>query len=272
MKFQEFQPREALRRHILQYIFIEETVNEEKPYLLPPNGIPGLVIQYKETESLLKVGEEDAIPSPQAFVVGIYKNKLSRIHKGDVGVMCIMFQPTSIFHLFGKSCKQFSHNVVTDVRQVVGDKYDEMIENVVKADSYEDKISIFEEFIFKQFILTNKSFNMIDDVAIEILMQNGLLKIPDLLQKYKMSRRWLEKGFLERLGVSPKYYLDLIRFNHVLRLLRNNSPQDWNTIVLECGFYDHPHLIRQFKKFSNTSPKLLLEQENELIEFLLGKH
>ncbi|MFW5700634.1 MAG: helix-turn-helix domain-containing protein, partial [Cyclobacteriaceae bacterium] len=106
----------------------------------------------------------------------------------------------------------------------------------------------------------------------EILFTNGLIKIPDLLNKYKISRRWMEKGFAERVGVSPKYYLDLIRFNHVIRLLRNSPKQDWGQIIFDCGFYDHPHLIRQFKKFTNASPKLLMEQENELIEYLLGKY
>jgi len=273
MKFHEFQPEAAdLQNHILQYIFIEETVNEKKPYLLPPNGIPGLVIQFKETKSLLKLGEEDAIPSPRAFVVGIYKNKLTRIHLGEVGIMCILFKPTSIFHLFGISCKTFSQKVVTSINEVVNDTYDEMVKRIVEASSYEDKITIFEAFISKQFVLTNTKFNMIDDIAKEIFYNNGIIKLNDMLAKYKISRRWMEKGFAERVGVTPKYYQELLRFNHVIRLLRNSNKHDWGKIIVECGFYDHPHLIKQFRKFSNTSPKLLMEQENDLMDYLIGNY
>ena len=271
MKSHIFQPESALQKHILQYVFIEEHTEIEKPYLLPPNGIPGLVIQYKETFSTLQVGEKEKKPSPRAFLVGIYKNKLTRVHKGEVGVMGVMFHPTSMYHLFAKHCQQFSTNVITDLSEVVGQKYDSMILNLQAAPSYREKIEIFEHFIIQEFNDSATKFNMIDDIAKEIFFSNGIIKISDLLQKYKLSRRWLEKGFSERLGVSPKYYLDLIRFNHMIRLLRSSPKHDWNKIVLECGFYDHPHLIRQFKKFTGSSPKLLMEQDNELIEFLLGK-
>lgn len=272
MKLLEFQPKNTLNKHILQYLFIEETTEVEKPYVLPPNGIPGLVIQYKETLSTLKIGKADPMPSCKAFVVGIYKDELIRTHLGEVGVMCIFFQPTSLYHLFGKHCQQFSENVTTNLTDIVGDNYDAMITRVNVEEDYESKIEIFETFVENVFSKTKTKFTVIDDIAKDIFYSNGIIKLVDILEKYKISRRWMEKGFAERVGVSPKYYIDLIRFNHVIRLLRNSTKKDWNKIVLECGFHDHPHLIRQFKKFSRSSPKLLFEQENELFQFLLGNY
>lgn len=67
-----------------------------------------------------------------------------------------------------------------------------------------------------------------------------------------LSERQLERLFLERVGVSPKRYARLRRFERGVRLTREGRPL--GEVAVACGYADQAHFIREFQRFAGTTP------------------
>lgn len=68
-----------------------------------------------------------------------------------------------------------------------------------------------------------------------------------------------ERTFRQKLGTSPRQYLLRIRVEAACRKLAE-SELTLAAIAQECGFYDHAHFTRCFRKVMNTTPS---EYRNE---------
>ena len=69
-----------------------------------------------------------------------------------------------------------------------------------------------------------------------------------------MSVRTFERRFIEQVGISPKLYSKLLRFNDASLMKSMHPEKSWTSIAYECNYYDQMHLIKDFKQFSGYTP------------------
>ncbi len=66
------------------------------------------------------------------------------------------------------------------------------------------------------------------------------------------------KRFIERfkgeVGVTPKRYCRLLRFQRVVTRAHERGRTDWTELALACGYFDQAHLIHDFREFSGLTP------------------
>ena len=66
------------------------------------------------------------------------------------------------------------------------------------------------------------------------------------------------KRFIERfkadVGVTPKRYCRLLRFQRVVSNAHPGGETDWAGLALACGYFDQAHLIHDFREFSGLTP------------------
>jgi AraC-like DNA-binding protein len=70
-------------------------------------------------------------------------------------------------------------------------------------------------------------------------------------------RRWLVPEFRHVLGVAPKHYQRIVRFQTVLRALRVADPAPLATIAASVGYADQAHMCREFKSMAGVIPSQL---------------
>ena len=85
--------------------------------------------------------------------------------------------------------------------------------------------------------------------------------VADVSRDIGWSRRWLSHAFAEQVGMTPKRYCRLVRFQHVVREIASQQPVDWAGMALAGGFCDQAHLIHEFRAFSGLSPETFLASE-----------
>lgn len=68
--------------------------------------------------------------------------------------------------------------------------------------------------------------------------------------------RQLERNFKKHIGLSPKEYSNIIRFQNALSLIKNEN-RSLLDIALECGYYDHSHLVNEIKRNTGFPPSQL---------------
>ena len=67
------------------------------------------------------------------------------------------------------------------------------------------------------------------------------------------AKRFIEQ-FKAQVGVSPKRYCRIRRFQHALARAHRGHPIDWPQLALDCGYYDQAHFIHEFRSFSGLTP------------------
>jgi AraC-like DNA-binding protein len=82
----------------------------------------------------------------------------------------------------------------------------------------------------------------------------GLLKVEDLATVAGVSARQLERLFAFHVGLSPKAFLRILRFQQVLAALRGQSSPEWADLAVRHGYYDQAHFINDFRRFTGESP------------------
>jgi len=77
------------------------------------------------------------------------------------------------------------------------------------------------------------------------------------------SSRWLNLKFEERLGISPKNYSSIIRFQRYYRELVLNPGNFFKQKLFYGDYYDESHFIKDFRRFTDAPPARLIRMKNE---------
>ena len=95
-------------------------------------------------------------------------------------------------------------------------------------------------------------------IAEYIQVTKGIVPINELLNKVCLSQRQFERKFKDLTGMTPKMFSAITRFSTAEKFIRFHPDKSLFTIALDCGYYDHSHLIREFKRFSGVLPQMLM--------------
>jgi AraC-like DNA-binding protein len=105
--------------------------------------------------------------------------------------------------------------------------------------------------------------------ALSAIMQSkGCLLLKDLQEKVQMSERTFERKFKEYVGISPKLFTRICRFQASLSQMRNSDFEKLSDIAFQNDYSDQSHFIRSFKEFTGFSPNQYQIQSNEIVENL----
>jgi len=87
-----------------------------------------------------------------------------------------------------------------------------------------------------------------------INFSKGQLSLADVASDVCLCQRHFERKFKSAIGVSPKMFAKIFRFNYALQCMKKYPHKDLLTIATECGYYDHTHLAKDFKSLTGDTP------------------
>jgi AraC-like DNA-binding protein len=85
----------------------------------------------------------------------------------------------------------------------------------------------------------------------------GRLQVHELAGLLGTSIRTLERAFRAEVGISPKKFLRLVRFQNTLGRVRNRTRGSLTELAYDCGYADQSHFIKEFKHFIGRLPSRL---------------
>jgi AraC-like DNA-binding protein len=91
-------------------------------------------------------------------------------------------------------------------------------------------------------------------LAASIEQSAGQVTVEQLAHEAGISRQHLTRLFRERVGVTPKLYARLARFQSGLAYAGAGEAADWVHAALALGYADQSHWIAEFKEFSGLTP------------------
>lgn len=147
---------------------------------------------------------------------------------------------------------------------LLGDQAQDLLKKVRMAKDGEERSTICNEFMGSRLLNARKRMTIIDEIVELIDKKNGLVAIDEVAAVFRVSKRYVEKQFLVKIGVSPKFYARLRRFMLVALKVTYNPTMDWQDAVVQAGYHDQSHLSKEFIEFNGQSPSEYHQNHKEV--------
>lgn len=190
---------------------------------------------------------------PQSFICGLSTGFTELTSTGDIDMIVVVFQPFGAKAFFSIPINEFFNNCISI--NDIGDVALKELENQIQEtqDSL-TSIKLIENYFIKQ-LYSFEDYNCKRiATAIDIINKKNQIDIVSLSNITCLSYKQFTRIFTEYVGAKPKEFTRIIRFQRALYILQTNSLINLTQLAFECGYYDQPHLIREFKAFSGCTP------------------
>lgn len=192
------------------------------------------------------------------WVSGMLRHYISISAHPDSEMFVIQFRPAGARPFLHLPLDEFSERVVPGEEVLEGELLS-LRERLTAAGSRETKFALAEDWLRARYREDLAAPCSIVDVVDRLAAEPGE-RYADAIAAYPGSRKHLISEFRRYLGVTPKYYQRILRFNDVLRVIQSEGPVAWSAVAHHCGYSDQSHFIRDFRYFSGFNPAEFLRQ------------
>lgn len=116
------------------------------------------------------------------------------------------------------------------------------------------KLQLIENYLYQLISPSHHPSPAMNFAVDQIRQTNGQINISEILEQTGYSRRWFIKKFRDTVGITPKLFARVYRFQHAVDLIRSEDSPNFPNIALECGYYDQSHFNHDFKDLSGIPP------------------
>jgi methylphosphotriester-DNA--protein-cysteine methyltransferase len=87
-----------------------------------------------------------------------------------------------------------------------------------------------------------------------IKRERGIVSVADVAIACGTTRQHLTRSFHASIGLTPKQFARLTRFQSLVQMLLSVDREAWARAATDAGFYDQAHMINEFRTFTGASP------------------
>ena len=238
------------------------------PLIIPLPARPKQLLTFSFANPYLvhSLAPERRDVSPRIAVVGpqMHAHAGLSVH-GCIDNFTIHFQPSGFNALFGVPMTALT-DASYDAYSVIGPEIPKLEEELASKPSFEERIQIIEARLIP--MVARRS--ILDPVAIaanRLFAGDGNHRVSAMAATAALSARQFERRFLDQVGVPPKLYARIIRFNAALDHKLRLPSHPWSRVANDHDFYDQMHLVHDCRAFTGESPSQLLARLNRVPEF-----
>ena len=247
-------PSSSLTGIVKHYLVLESERYLDADYRLFSDGNPGLIFHYHTPLIQFTPGSAVGNSQPNSFLYGQITQYKDLRSNGKLGMVAVVLQPSGIYSLLGISANELNNRIIR-LSEIFGREALELEEHVLGAANIPAILEQVENFLIKKTIHKQHPHPVFEESLTLIYQSKGRITIQELLKQLPITERQLERSYHERIGITPKKFTDIIRFQHFLKLLQNDHGENnISDAVYDAGFYDHSHLTNYFKRYTGITP------------------
>jgi AraC-like DNA-binding protein len=219
-----------------------------------PNGVVEVIVNLG---SYHKVLARDDYSREQLYreswVAGIQNRHLVIESVRETDLVGIRFRPGGAYALFGFPMSELADEVV-ELDLIRRQCFAELRERLWQAASTAEQFAVAESTLLETLDFGRSAHPAVRHLAQRIRSWDGAVRISDLVAQVALSHKRLMELFQRDVGMTPKALAQIYRFQGVLRRIAHESAPDWSRVAADCGYYDQPHLVHEFRRLSGLTP------------------
>jgi AraC-like DNA-binding protein len=205
----------------------------------------------------------ETLPHPSVHMVfeaggesrigGTSRAKFSRVLHDRGSVFAVKFTPAGFFPFAGVPVSNFSDRTVP-LSDVFGPEGDELDRAVLAQKSNAPRITIVENFFRNRLPEPDENVTRVTEIVYAVAKDRGILKVEDLVERYQLNKRTLQRLFARYVGVSPKWVIQRYRLHEAAEQLAADGSISQAALAIDLGYSDQAHFVRDFKSIVGMSP------------------
>ncbi len=256
MVLQEFKPSYHLNEFVRTYRVVEFEFksNITLPFkAYPPRAEHCLSFYPKDLEHVEYAASGRKVGNLRAVLFGQQTEVSNRFVGNNFLLFQIVFKPGGLFRLTGVPSHEFNNSYL-DAELVFSRNIKNINEKLYECLNTDQMVAIVEAFLLSELTRKGIDLHRMDCVNAGLFTASSLPTVDAMAASTYLSTRQFERLFKERMGVSPKYYLKVLRFENIFRMKNTLPHLDWLSLAIHNGYYDYQHLVKDYKSFTQTTP------------------
>ena len=264
MLFRHHKPKPPLSDFVELFWYYDGYSQPHKKERLMPDGSVELVINLRENESRIYDRREHNSWQrlPGAIVAGPQSNFFVIDTAEQASVIGIHFKPGGAFPFFKLPLDELQDQHVA-LEDLWGAEAALLREQLLEAASPEQKLRRLEQSLLTQSFRSLSRHPAVGFALQEFARIDQMPSVTEVTEDTGLSARRFIQLFSGSVGLNPKLYCRIGRFQQVLRMIHSGEECDWAQVALDCGYFDQAHFIHDFKAFSGINPSTYLEHKTE---------
>ena len=167
-------------------------------------------------------------------------------------VMGVHFRPGGAFPFMRlPACELHGQHV--SMRELWGGFARELRDRVLGARTIEQRFDVLEAALTAR-VARPLAHHPAVAYALREFCDGGTRTVAEVIDTTGLSARRFIELFKQQVGMPPKQYCRVRRFQRVISGLGPPPSVDWATVAAENGYFDQAHLIHEFRAISGLSP------------------
>lgn len=205
---------------------------------IAPDGRCELIVHHGEP--YLELTDAGWIRQPPVLFAGQMTRPLLLRADGVAGVVGVRFHTAGAHAWLGQPLDSFTDlRVALDARGLAGPDEPSRLERI-------------QDHVAARIADLAVAPDPVIDHCIERIEAGA--SVDALCRETGLTPRTLQRRFATRIGVSPRMLASIFRFRRVFEALRAADAETWTEAAQAAGYFDHPQLARDFRRFVGCTP------------------
>jgi AraC-like DNA-binding protein len=261
-------PAPRLARHVLGYCgYDEETMGFTRRREVPSGEVVLIIGFGPELEATYPRAAPGRAIRVRSFVAGLHDTHCIVESPGTQSGIQLNLTPLGAHVLLGVPMHQLTNRVV-DLEALLGRDAGLMVEMLHEAPDWAARFEILDRALVRRLEAARPASPDVAWAWRRLIESRGRLPVGELCEELGCSRKHMLRRFNEQIGMAPKTYARVLRFQRAAHLLGHRDGESWvdetergigdemswGEIALECGYFDQAHMNRDFREFAGASP------------------
>lgn len=189
----------------------------------------------------------------QARVHGVHTGRFTSVLEGQGAVFGVKFRPGG-FHPFLRAPLSTLRNRNVSLRELFGAEGDRLGPAVLSQRDDAAMATVAVDFLTLHLPPVGEEVERIGRIVDGIAMDRSINTLDDLVVRWQIGKRALQRMFNEYVGVGPKWVINRYRMHEALERMEQDDELEWARLALELGYFDQAHFIRDFKALVGCPP------------------
>lgn len=244
VEYKKIKPFKELAPFIHFFWELKGNGNEGQWERVYPDGCAGILINIGN--NCLTDNGSLVMKFGKTYIVGAMNSFKDSFIDIDTHLLGVCLKPAALANFYNYTSQNELTNDTVELEKSNSFNVDKILVN---------PFNYFTHFFSERI---NDKENPLQSIINEINLTNGQTSIYELSRKSCTTVRQLERNFKKYIGLSPKEYSNIIRFQNALSIIQTSDKnRSLSDIAFECGYYDHSHLTNEIKRNTGLSPSLL---------------
>ncbi|WP_433543752.1 helix-turn-helix domain-containing protein (plasmid) [Streptomyces sp. CA-294286] len=253
-------PTPALRRYVDAYAGFDLRGFPAGVHCGPPGRSLTAVISLSDPlEVAASVDDGSPVARFDSVTGGLMCRSVAIHHDGRLHGVQVSLTPLGARAVYGVPAAALAHRLIP-LDELLGTLGVELTDRLRAATTWTARFAVLDELLLRAVgrgAGNDRAPGTRPEVAEawrRLVAARGRVQVGAVAAELGWSRRYLAERFRGEVGLSPKTFARVLRFEYAHELATARAPLPWADVATASGYADQAHLVREWRAFTGRPP------------------